>query len=156
MELEQSCLEEEENSFINDPEFEENINIQRERTTSSYRVTTVSKEVQVCISSINRPEIRKVTSDKIRNTIATVSYRSGISVPKARIAVQAVCEILYGHKYYLCVVAQPCLSKIQENEEPEEPKNKKPRTKEDYMQYKDVLPDVKAVNDYKHCRCFSQ
>ena len=110
----------------------------------------MSKEVQVCISSVNRPEIRKVrnTSDKIRNTTATVSYRSGISVPKARIAVQTVCEILCGHKYYLCVAAQPCLSTIQEDEEPEEHKNKKPRTKEDYMQ--DVLPDAKAVNDYKH------
>ena len=67
MELEQSRLEEEENSFINDPEFEENIDIQRERTTPSNRVTTVSKEVLVCISSVNRSEIRKVrnTSDKI-------------------------------------------------------------------------------------------
>ena len=133
MELEQSHLEEEENPFISDPEFEENIDIQREHTTPSNRVTTVSKEVQVSISGVNWQEIRKVrnTSDKIGNTIASVSYWSGISVPKARIAVQGVCEILYGHKYYLCVAAQPCLLTIQE--EPEGPKSKKTRTK-DYMQ----------------------
>ena len=52
----------------------------------------------------DQPEIRNIrkTSEKIKNTISTVRYRSGTSVPKARIAVQAVCEI-YGHKYHLSV-----------------------------------------------------
>ena len=54
------------------------------------------------------------------------------------------------------MAAQPCLSTIQEDEEPEEPKNKKPRTKGDYMQYKDVLSDAKAVNDYKHKKALHQ
>ena len=45
------------------------------------------------------PEIRKCkkTSEEVRNAVGTVSYRSAIWVTKARVALQEICEILYGH-----------------------------------------------------------
>ena len=43
----------------------------------------------------------KKTSEEVQNAIATVCYRSGISVPKAWVGLQAACKILCGHKYLL-------------------------------------------------------
>ena len=74
-------------------------------------------------------EVCKYSFHFIRNTIATVSYRSEISVPKARVALRAVCEILYDHKYLL---NPPPLATIPEESETGEPYNKKPRTADDY------------------------
>ena len=42
----------------------------------------------------------------VKDTIATVSYRAGVSVDKAIIATQTVCEVWYGHKYYKTVDEQ--------------------------------------------------
>ena len=63
-------------------------------------------------------EVCKYSFHFIRNTIATVSYRSEISVPKARVALRAVCEILYDHKYLL---NPPPLATIPEESETGEP-----------------------------------
>ena len=61
-------------------------------------VQTESKVLNYC------PEIRKGrnTLPKVKDTIATVSYRTRISVPKARVASQTVCEKLYGHTSLGC------------------------------------------------------
>ena len=60
---------------------------------------------------------------------------------------QAVCEILYGHKYLL---NHPPLAAIPEESETGEPFNKKSRTSDDYVRYKNVSPDVKSITEYKH------
>lgn len=85
------------------------------------------------------PEIRKTrnTTNEIKGTIAAVSSEAGVSVSKARVATQVVCEMLYGHHYQLEAAVQ-------------EPPNKKPRTAEDYEAYSKVLPSHKTISTYKH------
>ena len=97
---------------------------------------------------------------KFKDAIATVSYRTALSVPKARVALQAVCEKLYGHKYYLSVEEkekfEPTLPTILEVT-PLEHKSKKPRTKEDYKtNYSMVLPSAKVISEYKHDKALHQ
>ena len=101
------------------------------------------------------PEIRKVrnTTEEIKNTVATVSYRAGVSVPKARVAVQAVCEKLYGHKYLL-KLNLPTIA--EEEDETCEQITKKPRNQEEYKSYKNVLPSSKTINYYKHNKALQQ
>ena len=79
-----------------------------------------------------------------------MSYRAGISVPKARVATQTVCEKLYGHEYHL---EKQELASIAEKQEPP---NKKPRTSKDYVPYKNVLPSVKSINTYKHLKAMHE
>ena len=67
---------------------------------------TVSKQdrhVQTDPVNIERPEIRKVRNftEEIKATCANVSTKCGISVEKARVAVQTTCKTLYKHNYYL-------------------------------------------------------
>lgn len=116
-------------------------------------INTSDKGIQAYYPETKIPVIRKCkkTSEEVRNAIATISYRSGISVPKARVALQVACEILYGHKYLL---NPPPLPTIPEGAE--EPTNKKPRNAQDYTRYKNVLPDVKSVNEYKHKKALYQ
>ena len=66
---------------------------------------------------------------------------------------QAVSEILYGHKYLL---NPPPLATIPEESETGKPFNKKPRIVDDYARYKNVLPDVKSINEYKHKKTLYQ
>ena len=147
-----------EDSFIFDHEFDEIISQQKDRSgyvevCRSKNAMTVDKKTQVNIQ--HEPEIRKVrnTTEDIKNTVATVSYRAGVSVPKARVAVQAVCEKLYGHKYLL----QPNLPTIEEeDDEMCEPIIKKPRNQEEYKLYKNVLPSSKTINNYKHNKALQQ
>jgi hypothetical protein len=135
-------------SFIYDTLFDEVINTSIPKISTENKKVLCDKEVQVFIPQTMIPEIRKRknTSEEVRNAITTVSYRSGISVPKARVAPQAVCEILYDHRFLL---KPPSLPTIPEASETNEPLNKKPRSAEDYIRYKDVLPDVKSVNKHK-------
>ena len=140
--------EQEEESFIFGNSFYEVIDTSV-RVSPADKKISCDRGVQVFIPQSVSPEIRKCkkTSEKVRNAIATVSYRSGISYPKVRVALQAVCEILYGHKYLLNPTP---LAKIPEESETGEPFNKKPRTADDYAKYKNVLSDVKSINEYKH------
>ena len=160
-EYEKQCTEKTEeielaNSFIFDNEFDEVVTPQKSRSHPDIdvdrRPISCNKKVQVCLETI--PEIRKVrnTTEEIKNAVATVSYRAGISVPKARVAVQAVCEKLYKHKYQL----KPTLPTINEEDEPTEPVCKKPRKHEEYTIYKDVLPSAKTINSYKHNKALQQ
>ena len=79
------AAENEEHSFINDPSFDEIINSNAPRTHMVPKIIKCDKEVQVYTLQSDCPEIRKCkkTTEEVRNAIATVSYRSGISVPKA-------------------------------------------------------------------------
>ena len=56
----------------------------------------------------------------------------------------AVCEILYGHQ---CLLNPPPLATIPEEPEIGEPFNKKRRAADDYIRYKNALPDVKPINE---------
>ena len=149
-EAEEASLVEAEQSFSNPSEFNESIPI-KDRKVHGKKTVMVDRDVQV--DDINPcPEIRKGRNalPKVKDTIATVSYRAGISVPKARVATQTVCEKLYGHEYHL---EKQELASIAEKQEPP---NKKPRTSKDYVPYKNVLPSVKSINTYKHLKAMHQ
>ena len=114
-----------------------------------------------------RPEIRGHRNyfTKVKDAICTVSYKAAISIEKARMAVQATCSILYGHKYYLTPLEQsnnePSLESNDEVNEEQvssslEPITKKPRTINEYLQYKYVLPSRKVVESFKHNKAIRQ
>ena len=126
----------------------------------------IDKEVQTVFSEIIiQPEIRqnRNTTEECKDAIATVSYRAGISIPKARVAVKAVCEKLYDHVYHL---EPPPPTTVSDGEG--EPLPKKvctdgsdknrgaPRSQEEYKAYKKVLPSAKVVNLYKHKKALYQ
>ena len=110
-------------------------------------VYKIDKETQVDLDT-PAPKIRiqRNTTDRIKDTIASVSTKGAISVPKARIVTQVVCEKLYGHVYQLDAP----------HNHDEEPILKKPRSYEDYSMYKDVLPSSKVISSYKHMKALSQ
>ena len=112
-EAEEESLVEAEQSFSNPPEFNESISIKDRKVHG--KKTVMMDQVQVDINPC--PEIRKGrhTLPKVKDTIATASYRAGISVPKARVATQTVCEKLYGHIYCL---HSPKVDTIDEEDEP--------------------------------------
>ena len=123
-----------------------------------------------------RPDIRNSRNfeHSIKNAIATVSYRAAISVPKARVAVQATCENFYNYRYYLSSGEQQkfeplavieeldeTITSIDENDDSlnttSEPPNKKARSKNAYIQnYKYVLPSRRVVADFKHKKALQQ
>ena len=92
----------EEEFFILDNSFDEVINTSVRVSTDGKKITC-DRGVQAFIAQSVTPEITKwkKTSEEVRNAIATVNYRSAVSVPKARVVFQAICKILYGHKYLL-------------------------------------------------------
>ena len=82
---------------------------------------------------IDYPQIRKyerICTDEIKLACAKVSSVCGISVKSAILAVQTVCESVYGHKLYLN-------SESQANEDPEATKSEK------------TLPSERTITDYK-------
>ena len=103
------------------------------------------------------PEIRinRNTLPKVKDAIATVSFRAGISVSKARIATKAICEKMYHHYFSLELRKPTTLERIDEVEE-SEPPNQKPRTKDEYKSYRYVLPSEKSINTYKHMKALLQ
>ena len=107
-----------------------------------------------------QPSVRKNiknANERFKDAIATVSYRTALSVPKSRVAVQAVCEKLYSHRYYLSLEEKRKFAPLETiQEQNEEPINKKPRTSKDYEQYSDVLPSAKVVTTYKHEKAVQQ
>ena len=115
-----------------------------------------------------RPDLRRQRNvhESVKDTVATVSYRCAISIPKARIAFQTVAYKGYGHRYYLTPDEQqkfePSLASIIEAEEEsndaemKEPPSKMPRTAEDYENYKNVIPSTKVCGDYKHEKALKQ
>ena len=91
-----------------------------------------------------------------------VSSKCGISTAMAAVAVQAVCEELYHHQYYLtkeeAIEKDPNLHAYQEQSQPKEKRRRldapksatKPlANKQDYIPYKDVLPSPRTLNDHK-------
>ena len=121
---------------------------------------TEDKSIQTDSYQVDRPKIRKQRNctDDVKTTCAQVSASCGISAEKARIAVETVCKHLYHHDFYLSVKEIPVDSRKQtsakDNEEPE-PKRlciemkKPPVNTEQLIQYKNVLPSVKTIVEYK-------
>ena len=151
---ERSLMNEEE-SFTNPPEFQEMILNMKDRSIEGRKIVMVDQGIQ-CDDINIIPEIRmkRNTFPRVKDAIATVSYRAGISVAKARIATKAVAEKMYGHHYALEVQKSSVLETIDETAE--EPVSKKPRTKDDYEKYKYVLPSNKSINTYKHMKALVQ
>ena len=163
-----------ENSFVDPEEYKEVISPTPSRS-ERYALKQNSPHIQpvelfkapvkeATKSIVTRPEIRKKRNctDSVRNTIATISYRTAVSVPKARVAFQTVCQKFYGHRYYLTTDEQkkyePRLEPIPESDDEadSEPVNKKPKTAKDYEAYRYVLPGPKSVGDYKHLKALQQ
>ena len=117
------------------------------RCAPADEAVTVDKECQVDINA--SPAIRKVRNATvgIKDAIATVSTKADISVQKARVATQKVCEKLYGHHYKLEIPKQS-------SDQPPQPK--KPRSSEDYKVYENVLPSAKSINKFKHKKALRQ
>ena len=97
---------------------------------------------------------------KYKDAIATVSYRTALSIEKSRVAVQAVCEKIYGHQYYLSLGDKkkfyPSLTTISEVEDEPSSSVKGPRSKKDYEIYSDILPSAKVASTYKHNKALHQ
>ena len=146
---EQANVEAEEESYSNPVEYQEVISSSRRQSVPS---RFEEKETQTEWINI-RPEIRSGRNSfpHVKDTIASVSTRAGISVAKARIATLTVCEKFYGHTYYL---SPP--SNSSSTDEQDEPTNKKPRTMKDYESYRYVLPSEKSVNTHKHLKALNQ
>ena len=107
-----------------------------------------------------RPDIRAIRNvdPTVKDAIATASVKCAISIPKARVAYQAIMEKRFGHRYYISAEEQrkfePLLSVIVEEEEP--PQTKHVKSKDDYAAYKYVLPSNKVVASYKHEKALHQ
>ena len=83
---------------------------------------------------------------EIKDTIATVSSKAGVSVEKVRTATQIVAEKLYNHSFKLTAPSSSV----------DPPQLKKPRTSDDYKEYKNVLPSSTSVNKFKHKKALKQ
>ena len=107
-----------------------------------------------------RPDIRTTHNfdPSVKDAISTASVRCAISIPKARVAYQAIMEKRYGHRHYISAEEQrkfePNLVDIEEEEEPQQPK--RVRSKDDYAAYKVVLPSEKVVGTFKHDQSLHQ
>ena len=95
-------------------------------------------------------------------TVATVSYKTAISVGKARVAVQTKCRTFYNRFYYLTPNDQekyePQLQTIKEESNLVIPAATKKASSADAYQsgYRFVLPDRKTVSDFKYKKSLHQ
>ena len=104
-------------------------------------------------------KVRNCT-DKIKSACAELSVKCNISTQASCIAIQTVCNTLYGHKYYLtkdeAIQNDPSMemykttgpkpSKWVKSAE----KSEVPISIHDYAGYKNVLPSPRVLNDHKH------
>ena len=155
--VEQQMLQEEQR--VQEREFEEEMGFinadtevvspssTRNMRRQSDKPITVDKEFQVEVTATPAPAIRKTrnTTHEIKDATATVSTKAGISVEKARVATQQVCEKVYGHRYKL---------EATNPSEPSQPK--KPRSSDDYQIYENVLHPAITVNNSKHKKALYQ
>ena len=72
------------------------------------------------INNIQADQKSETLETSIKDVIATVSYRVAISIPKARVAVQATCETFYNHQYYLSPNEQKKYASLEVIEEADE------------------------------------
>ena len=129
------------------------------------RTVTQEKETQTTFSFEQKPPVRGIRdcTTQIKNACVKVSVKCGVSTSMATVAVQAVCEELYGHHYFLskeeAIEKDPDLVSYKEASPPikkkrkiDEPKPATPKplsSKQDYIPYKNVLPSPRTLNDHK-------
>ena len=157
--------EEDENDIHSDEE-DSQLNLDRSVNRSGLRrVLTEDASTQTTFGYIDKPSIRGIRdcTPEIKQACVKVSVKCNISTAMATVAVQAVCEELYHHQYYLskdeAIEKDPNLQ--QYKQQPSEQQSKKrrlaePKTatkplsnKTDYIPYKDVLPSPRTLNDHK-------
>ena len=148
-------LEEHEEQYGNPEEFQEvqtPISSRAERSLHSPELTPLPATPSLTAQLQVRKGGRNV-NEEYKDAVATVSYRTAMSIPRARIAVQAVIEKVCGKKLYLSVEEknkfESPLEAIEEVEE-EQPVIKRPRTKLQWEEYQDFLPSAKVCAMYKH------
>ena len=135
------------------------IKVREEQTTPVSKRALTPSALDLAGASPPQPIVRvgRNVDERYKDAIATVSYRSALSLAKSRVAVQAVCEKIYHHRYFLSVEEKekdkPSLETINEDDEPA---SKKPRTKKDYEKYAMILPSVKVVQQFKHNKSLHQ
>ena len=151
-------------NFANPDEFHEIVSPSTSASTISASVTPARSERYLKRSlretasneAIEQHQVNHNTRRELRSTrnfvqdakdaIATISYRCAISVENTRTAFQVVCQLWYGHRYYLTPDEQ------QQFEQPTEnlTTSKKPRSADEYARYKYVIPSARVVGDFKH------
>ena len=101
--------------YTNLPEFQEvlrktPIRSERKRLVADSPLEMETEKSTTTTTTVPQPSqpqeptrIVKKVKEKFKDAIATVSYRTAVSVPKARVATQVVLEKICGHKYYLSV-----------------------------------------------------
>ena len=150
---EQDSMIEEEISFIEYDSDPETITTPTRRSSSKQVTNKSDKSVQANRHETAPTRDVKNCNIKIKTAIAVVSVKACVSVEKARVATQAVCENLYDDKYLL--KPEAVVSTSSEGE-PLPSYSKKPRTKTDYEIYKYVLPSAKAISSHKHSMAMSK
>ena len=118
---------------------------------SGFARDQVSRETQTeaadMVHSL-QPPIRvgsRNCTDRSKTTIAVVSTRCGISVSKARVAMQVICEHMYGHVYHL---TKP--SSANDDEPlPKKARCQEPLSGDNFVEYKFVLPSSRTVTEFK-------
>ena len=127
-----------------------------------------ASETENDLHMIPQPPIRKLRDIDlwVKKACIKASVKCNMSNAMGPVAVQAVCEEMYDHHYYLskeeaiqnnpslsqyCEQQQeqnknmPCAKKIRWSNQ----KNKPRSSKEDYIPYQNVLPSAKTLNEYK-------
>ena len=92
--------------------------------------SSINQSDQECQTDKNdllfsRPSIRNTQNVKenVKNATATVSYRCAVSISKACLVLQTVCDKMYGHIYYLTPEEQEKFEPSNETQS-EQPKSK--------------------------------
>jgi len=80
--------------------------------------------------------------DNIKCALAAASTKANISVGQARICFQTTSEIFHDQVYYLSA------EEIANDIDTSQPK--RPRTKEDWKKYANVIPSKQVINKTKH------
>ena len=93
-------------------------------------------------------------TEQIKSTCAKVSSTAHISAQKARIVTQTVYEELYGHTYFLSLEEAKTgdsrgRTQDRNSQSFRSPSLSSPRSKQDFTDYKYVLPSVRSVNRQK-------
>ena len=108
MQIEQEAAEAEEiiESYVFDPIFDEvyPTSSRGVKPQTQSRAILVDKQTQTEFTiAAHQPDIRNVRNltEESKDAIATVSYRAGVSIQKARVAVKATVEKLCGWVYQL-------------------------------------------------------
>ena len=122
-------------------------------------VDDASTQTDACY---DRPEIRlnRNCTEKVKATSVEVSVKCAVSADTSLTAVQTVCKGIYNHEFYRtkeeALARDPSLVHYKtaavaapDNKKPRLAKNPPPRTKEDYIPYKNVLPTPKTVIEHK-------